>query len=55
MDDDIVSQYINSMYWAFTTLVSLGYGDISATNTDERLISMLSMILFSWVYAFTLN
>eukprot|EP00347_Sterkiella_histriomuscorum_P023751 403333513 len=55
LDDEITSQYINSMYWAFTTLVSLGYGDISATNTDERLISMLSMILFSWVYAFTLN
>jgi len=43
------------MYWAFTTLVSLGYGDISALNTDERLICMLAMITFSWVYAFTLS
>lgn len=55
LDEDIVTQYITSMYWAFTTLVSLGYGDISAQNTDERLVCMLSMITFSWVYAFTLS
>lgn len=36
-------------------MVSVGYGDLHAVNTYERLYCMLSMIISSGVYAFTLS
>lgn len=36
-------------------MVTVGYGDISATNTYERLFCMFAMIVAAGVYAFTLN
>lgn len=36
-------------------MVSVGYGDISALNTNERLFCMLAMIVSSGVYAVTLS
>jgi hypothetical protein len=36
-------------------MVTVGYGDISALNTLERLFCMIAMIIMAGVYAFTLN
>ena len=55
IDEDIFTQYVNSLYWAFTTMVTIGYGDISALNTTERLFCMCSMTIMAGVYAFTIN
>jgi Ion channel len=48
-------QYVNCLYWAFTTMVTIGYGDISATNTTERVFVMIAMLVMAGVYAFTLS
>lgn len=48
-------QYIDSLYWAFTTMVTVGYGDFSGMNTQERLFNMISMIFMAGVYAFALS
>ena len=50
-----MTQYISSLYWAFTTMVTVGYGDVSATNTDERMFVMVAMIVSAGCYTFTLN
>jgi len=42
--------YIASIYWSITTLFSIGYGDISATNTNERIYSMVIEILGGIVF-----
>lgn len=43
-DATVQTQYIASLYWTFTTMLTVGYGDIHATNTGERLYSALTMI-----------
>ena len=32
----IFDQYVASLYWTITTLLTVGYGDITPVNTDER-------------------
>jgi hypothetical protein len=36
-------------------MVTVGYGDVSATNTDERMFVMVAMIVSAGCYTFTLN
>lgn len=43
-DATVQTQYIASLYWTFTTMLTVGYGDIHATNTGERLYSTLTML-----------
>jgi hypothetical protein len=36
-------QYLNYLYWALTTLSTIGYGDNVPLNTEEKLVSMAWM------------
>ncbi|CAD8051397.1 unnamed protein product [Paramecium primaurelia] len=38
-------RYIMSMYWVFQTMATTGYGDISATNSTEQMITIFIMII----------
>lgn len=44
-ESDARTQYIASLYWTFYTLLSVGYGDIHATNTGERFFSVVVMLI----------
>jgi hypothetical protein len=37
-------QYFSSLYWTFTTLFTVGYGDIKAANIGEQLFSIATML-----------
>ena len=41
--------YLTSIYWALTTMSTIGYGDIRAYNNTERVVSILVMLMGSVV------
>eukprot|EP00794_Sanderia_malayensis_P016547 gene16547-18222_t len=43
--ESYVSQYITSIYWAISTLCSVGYGDIHAYMSMERVLACVCMIV----------
>jgi hyperpolarization activated cyclic nucleotide-gated potassium channel 1 len=55
MDSEVGIQYLNSIYWAFTTVTTVGYGDISATTQIEMVIAVSWMIFGVGFYSFTIG
>ena len=53
MDDrQQVYEWVTALYWAITTMTTIGYGDISATTQSERAVACVVMIMgcgfFAW-------
>lgn len=48
----VSTQYLWSFYWAAATLTTVGYGDISATNTGERILNILILLVGASVFGF---
>lgn len=49
------TRYIASLYWATTTMITVGYGDITPRNNAERIFSMFVMYVASGTFAYTMN
>ncbi len=55
VDQSKSEQYVASIYWAFQTFVSLGYGDIVAHTDVEFIISILWILVNVGFYSFSLS
>ena len=47
----LMDKYSYSVYWAFVTLTTVGYGDISPANNAERWFAIMSVVVGSAVFA----
>jgi len=56
-DEDITlsNQYITSLYWAVTTMITVGYGDIVPKTPNEKIFAITSMLLACCVFAYIMN
>jgi hypothetical protein len=54
-DASTTEMYVTSVYWAFTTLSTVGFGDIIARTNGEKLFCMLVMLLGVSCYAYILG
>lgn len=48
----LADQYVASVYWTFTTLTTVGYGDIVPVDTEGRLVTIVVMILGATVFGY---
>jgi len=51
-DASLGEQYVTTIYWTFTTLATVGYGDITPINTSERIVTVVVMILGATVFGY---
>jgi hypothetical protein len=55
IDLDDVTKYITSIYWVFTTLSTLGYGDFYPTNNEEYLYTIGVEFMGVFVFAYIMG
>lgn len=55
MNSDWSDQYIGSLYWAVTTMITVGYGDIVPKTSTERVFAILVMLVASGMFAYSMN
>lgn len=47
-----LSVYVAALSWAFTTIATVGYGDIFAVTDLEKVYTMVAMIISCGVFAY---
>lgn len=50
--EDIGDRYLSAIYWAITTMTTVGYGDITPTTDNERCFCVVIMILGATVFGY---
>eukprot|EP00736_Rhodelphis_marinus_P012970 Rmarinus@m.16666 len=51
-DENLFRQYLTSFYWAFTTITTVGYGDIVGRTNHERVFCVITFIAGGVTFAF---
>ena len=54
-DGPLAKQYLYSMYWALTTLTTVGYGDITPTTDIERRFTCVALLFGALIFAYILG
>ena len=54
-DKSTFDKYVAALYWAFTTMTTVGYGDIYPFTVNEKVFAMFTMILACGIFAYTVG
>jgi hypothetical protein len=55
VDETCFVKYLYSLYWATVTIMTVGYGDITATNKYEVAFSIVTIFFGCVVFGYILN
>ena len=48
-------KYLNNLYWASVTIMTVGYGDIVPRNTDELIVACFVMLFGICLFTYNLS
>lgn len=51
-DEGMDVKYTTSLYWAITTMATIGYGDIRPVSDNEKIYCIVIMILSCGIFAY---
>jgi len=54
-DKSIYERYIAAFYWAVTTMITVGYGDIHPTNAIERIFTIGAMVVACALFGYSMS
>lgn len=54
-ESEVQTKYIAAMYYAFTQITTVGFGDISASTNTERVFSIASQLVGGFVFGYVLG
>ena len=49
------TRYVYSLYFSITTMITVGYGDITPQNPQERLLCIFGMLVGSGLFGYSTN
>ena len=55
VQSDLSLRYCASIYWAFTTMTTVGYGDINTSNDTERVFCIFAMLVGASVFGYVIG
>ena len=53
--DPITYKYVFSLYWAFMTMTTVGYGDLAPVTMSEQIYGIVAMIIACGVFAYVVG
>lgn len=54
-EPNLQQRYLAAIYWAMSTLTTVGYGDITPESDEERLYAMLAMVIGGSLYGYVIG
>lgn len=48
-------RYVTSMYWAMSTMATVGYGDVTPIQISEKIVAMVGMLVGVTIFAYDSN